>query len=235
MMTSLIPKIKLSDKATWVQSEKIAISSWDLKNYMKYLTNEYFARKKIIVLPIIPDDYFLDLGKLIKKLITQYEKDRFVFVSNDCSCYNDLPEDCEEELEDLYTVNSFLFEDFLIDVGMLKGYNKETYEQTRKTLSDHVSLYMIYLTGEIRSNPKYFKVNEWLLNTFPNGLDKGVLLHGCPMSQFPTLKHCHLDIRGVITAGHIGDAIYRGNPTWKRETRIKKAWENWSTAFQTGV
>ena len=230
----LIPKIKLSDKVTWVESQKMAVSSWDLKNYLPKLKLDYFREKHIVVLPIIPDDYYLDLEKLLKKILTVFPRNRLTFVSHDCACYNDLPEDCEDELQGMDILNESLFEKFLIDVGLLKGYNKDVYEQTRQTLSKHVSLYMVYLTGEIRSNPKYFRVNEWLLKTFPNGLDKGVLLHGCPMSQFKTLKDSHLDIRGVITASFIGDAIYRGNRAWKRETRIKKSWEKWLSAFQTG-
>ena len=44
------------------------------------------------------------------------------------------------------------------------------------------------------------------------------------MKDIPKLD---IKIKGIITAGHIADAIFRGNRHYKRETRIINAWDRW--------
>ena len=227
----LIPKVKLSDRATWINADIVAISTLDLRDYLPKVSDVFFKKKIIIILPIIPDDYYLDLEKTLGKILRKHPREKFLLVSHDCACYNDLPEECEEELEGMEILNSSLFEKYKIDYGLLKGYSKESYEETRLSLFSDVERYMLYLTGEIRSNPRWFNIKSWLLEIFPFGLDKQVLLHGCPISQFSILKEVNIDVEGVITAGFIADAIYRMSRAWKRETRIKKSWQKWQDAF----
>lgn len=228
----LIPKIKISDEATWIDEPTIAIDLLNLNRYKPVLHDPFFAGKEIIVLPIIPDDLYVDLEGCLAELTKEYNRESFLFVSHDCACYNDLPHDCEEELVGLEILNESLFENFKIDIGLLKGFDITTYRETQLSLTGFVDFYMIYLTGEIRSNPRWFKVNEWLSDTFTLGLEKPVYLHGCPLKQISGLDTLGWEIEGVITAGHIADAIYRGPRNYKRKTRIKTAWQKWKAVIE---
>jgi len=153
-----------------------------------------------------------------------------MLTSADCACYTDWPEVWNlEELLLLREENEELFQKYPIQIGILKGFDSSTYYQMRDELAPHVQSYLLYLSGHIRSNPKHFSLLDFFNTNFPRGVEKPVYLHGCPLKQVHDIpKLNHISVQGIITAGHITDAIYRGNPHYKRETRIKKAWKKWS-------
>ncbi len=239
-MIEPIAKVKLTDKTTWVDSGTIAISASELIKYGIRL--RHLQGRKIIVLSIIPDDSEYNFVEILKKFFTRTKgkfirtegKFKSLLTSSDCACYNDMPDWCDEEIQHLIKENQLLIESYpdLVKIGILKGYNTSTYEMIKNTFKA-LPYYLIYLTGEIRSNPRYFSIIKFFQDNFPEGLDKPVYLHGCPLRKLKDLpKLKNIDIKGIITAGHITDAIYRGNPHYNRETRIKTAWTRWSEAIR---
>lgn len=231
-MIEPIAKIKLNDKSTWVDSETIAISASELTKYGKRLNQ--FQDKKIIVLSIIPDDSEYNFVEILEKFFIRTEgKFKPLLTSSDCACYNDKPDWCDEEIQYLIKENQLLIDSYpnLVKIGILKGYNTSTYEKVKTTLRA-LPYYLIYITGESRSNPKYFSLVKFFQDNFPDGLDKPVYLHGCPFKQLKDIPKLNIEVKGIITAGHIADAIYRGNPHYTRETRFKTAWNKWSMAIR---
>lgn len=233
---NLIPKVKISDKATYVKAETIAVSVEEFLNlHKRFLKHEYFEEKKVIVLSIMPDEAinYYSYSDLLVKLTSKIDLNRLILMSADCMCYQSEPEICEDEITYMLEENHELFERFDVQIGMLKGHNFETYYHTALALTDNIKDYMIYLTGEIRSNPRHFNLVKWVKKFLPKGLDKPVYFHGCPKSQFKHLKEIDLNVKGIITAGHISDAIYRSNPRYKRETRIRKSWDVWVSTLES--
>ncbi len=228
-MIQAIPKVKLTDKATWVPSALIAISADDLKKYGKrFMSQEYFQKRTAIVLSIIPDDFEFGYVELLEQFLAKYQPTNLILTSVDCACYTDQPAWCEEELVYLHEDNTLLFQRYPIQIGILKGYDRATYERIRQALAPHVEAYLLYISGEARSHPRGFSLLKFIKTHFPEGLDKPVYLHGCPIKQMGDIPQLPLTVKGIITAGHIADAIYRGNPHYKRGTRIQKAWTKWS-------
>lgn len=234
-----IPKIRLTDKTTWMEAETVAISAVELYRYGKRLeTQEYFRDRKVIILGILPDESEYNYEMLLDHFFDRVKPIAHVIITTaDCACYNDMIEWANDELKILQIVNQELLQRFLAHIGILKGYDASTYRMIQDSLKDQpgIKAYLVYITGELRSNPRYFSLQEFFNTNFPQGLDKPVYLHGCSiklMKQIPKLK---VDVQGIITAGHITDAIYRGNPHYKRETRINKSWEKWNKAIQNIV
>lgn len=230
-MIKAIPKVNLRDKATWLEENTIAVSAVELPKYGKRLfAEEYFRRRDIILLAIIPDDFsqsYLTLLETWTRRNNSLIPPNIRFTSCDCACYTDMPELCEEELEYLREDNRELFERYRIRIGILKGYNAQSYERIRKSLCATVDYYLLYLTGEIRSNPRWFSLPKFFEENFPGDLDKPVYLHGCSLKHLEDIQKLDIKVEGVITGSHIATAIYKGNPHYRRETRIFQAWQKY--------
>ena len=91
---------------------------------------------------------------------------------------------------------------------------------------------MLYITGESRSDPRHFSLKAFIDEKFPNGLDKSVFLHDSSLIQMKDIPKLGIKVRGIISAGHIANAIYRGHRKFKRATRITQSWGEWSQAIQ---
>jgi len=232
-----IAKIKLNDKATWVNSDPIAVSAGELLKYGKRLENfDYFSQKTILVLSIIPDDFDFSYVELLEGFFKKVkDKKNLILTSSDCACYQDKQKWCDEELDYLMVDNKELLENYPFSIGLLKGYDADSYEKVRKSLEKKVQNYLVYISGESRSNPRYFSLSKFFQEKFPSGLDKSVYLHGCSLKQMQDIPKLNITMKGIITAGHITEAIYRGNPHYKRETRIKSTWNKWEQAIKSVV
>ncbi len=234
-----IPKIRLTDKTTWMEAETVAISAMELYRYGKRLeTQEYFRDRKVIILGILPDESEYSYEMLLDQFRYKVKTiAKVILTTNDCACYNDMIEWANDELKILQKVNKRFLEIYNPEIGILKGYDASTYRMIQDSLKDEsgISAYLVYITGELRSNPRYFSLQEFFTTNFPQGLDKPVYLHGCSIKLMKQIPKLQVEVKGIITAGHITDAIYRGNPHYKRETRINKSWGKWEKAIQNIV
>ncbi|GAG80479.1 unnamed protein product, partial [marine sediment metagenome] len=109
-MLEAIPKVKMNDKATWIETNIIAISAAELFKYKKRLQYDYFQQKKVILLSIIPDDFDLNYSHVFNSLPKESIQD-LILTSFDCACYRDKSEWCNEELDYLIKDNNDLFKD----------------------------------------------------------------------------------------------------------------------------
>jgi len=231
-----IPNIKLNDKSTWINSDEIALNIYNAGKYRTRLLGPYIqTRKKIYLMSVIPDEDEWDYSYYIRRIeeILGEIPSNFVLSSSDCTSYDEEPEWCLENLELLERDNEILFDFYNLTLGMLAGYNADSYELTRKMLDrPQITHYVLYITGYLRSNPRGFSLVKWIEETFPNGLNKPVFLYGCSLKQALDIPNLDIEVSGIISSGFITDAIYRMNPHWRRETRITKAFENWKTKIE---
>ncbi len=230
-MIEPIPIVKLNDKASWIENKTIAVSAFDLIKHGKRLSQ--FKKKKIIVLSIIPDFFDDSYRKLLDNGLKEIkERENLILTSSNCTIYTDKPEWGKEELEDMFEDNNELFENYKIKIGVLKGYNTESYERTRKSLEKYVQAYLLCITEENRNNPRYFSLLNFIQNNFPEGLDKPLYLQGCTLKQMKAIPRLNIKIKGIITSGHLIDSVFRDHRKIKRATRITQSWSKWSQAIR---
>ena len=202
-----IPNIKVNDRSTWIDSEEIALNCYNAGQYRTRLLNPYFiTKKKIYLMSVIPDEDEWDYGyylRRIEDLIGEFPSN-YVLSSSDCTCYDEEPEWCYENIELMERDNEVLFDFYNITLGMLAGINADSYEQTRLMLNrPEITHYVLYISGYSRSNPRGFSLSKWVNDIFPDGLNKPVYLYGCSLKQARDIPDLPIKVDGIISSGFI--------------------------------
>ncbi len=235
-MIQLIPKINLSDSSTWVNpAEIICVSSMELARASHYLVEkEYFQTKTIVISGVIPDEVDITYSELLENLPSG---NNYIFTTADCATYEDsTAEDREEEIFLMLEENQELFEKYPDQkfIGLLKGVTAEEYKWVYDELKNHCDEFMIYLSGYIRSNPRYFNLPKLLNKILPSGFDKVLWTYGFNEGSLKYLSEIRkkYNIQKAITESYRTKAAYEGNPHYTRKVRIKKAWDKKLEIFQ---
>lgn len=226
-MIEPIPLVKLYDKQTWIENKTIAVSAFDLIRHGERL--KQFRGKKIIVLSIISDYFDYSYRNFLDEVLKEVKgRKNLILTSSNCTIFKEFPEWGKEELEFMFEDNNELFEKYSVAIGLLKGFNADSYEQTRKSLEKYVQAYLLYLTEENRNNPRHFSIIKFFQTNFPEGLNKPLYLQGCTLKQMQDIPKLGINVKGVITSGHLIDSAFRGYRNYKRVTRINKNWARWA-------
>lgn len=226
----LIPKINLSDSKTWVEpTQSVCISIMDLKRGFRYLEREYFENKKIIISGILPDEYnvkYLDLLEdLQSKHLNQYH-----LTTADCATYDSMSQ--QERIKQIQTMlgqNYKLFKRYPGKkfIGILAGTTSKEYEWTYAQLKPHCESYLLYLTGYIRSNPRYFNLLELLERILPRGFKEPLYCYGFNNASIQYLSEIQKkwNLAFAISESYRTEAVFSGGTHYRRETKMKIAWK----------
>lgn len=225
----LIPKISLTDSKTWVEpTDSICISILEVERGQRYLEKEYFQNKTIILSGIIPDEIpwkYVDYVDEIASILDN----RFVLTTADCATYESMNEQERiTEINQMLEQNKLLFARYPDQkfIGIIAGINAQEYEQTYNSLKDHCQEFMVYLTGYIRANPRYFNLPLLLNQILPDGFNKPLICYGFNNAS---LKHLSTirskwNIQSAISESYRTMAVFSGGHHYRRETKMRLAW-----------
>ena len=243
----IIPKIHFRDKSTYFDEKVLCIPSNELYRKLEtnkvHLEKEYFIHKDLIISSIFPDENEFSYTDYLEKL--PY-KNNYFLMSVDCATYEDSTEEIRNDELFFWREENLLLKDYLKDnawefqrlklIGLLKGIDnveyKESFDFLEKTFNP--KSYLIYLSGNIRSNPGHFNAYEYLKKIFPGGFHKPLFLYGFNPGSIQDLKllKLHFSLVGVISETYHANAIYRSNLHYSRKVRMKKSWEKYKKLFE---
>ena len=238
-MIHLFPKISLTDTKTWVEpADLVCISAMELPRAAHYLVEKkYLLSKTVLISGIIPDESEYLYSELLGYLP---DRDNLLLTTSDCATYLDNEkEDREENISFMLEENAELFANYkkFKFIGLLKGVTADEYEWVFSELKDHCKEFMLYLSGYIRSNPRWFNLPDLLHEILPNGFKYPLWSYGFNNGSVKYLSELQKDynIQNAITESYRNMAVYEGNPHYSREVRMQAAWEKKLNFFQSNV
>lgn len=226
----LIPKINLSDSKTWVNpTNSVCVSISDVKRGKRYFSHDYFQDKNIIISGILPDEYSIKYIDLLEELQSTLD-DRFILTTADCATYDSMNQQQRiNQIQGMLGQNHKLFKNYPARefIGILAGTTDKEYNWTYNQLKPYCQGYLLYLTGYIRSNPRYFNLSELLQRILPNGIKEPIWCYGFNNASIQHLPEIlkKWNLRYAITESYRTDAVFSGGSHYRRETKMKIAWE----------
>lgn len=242
--TDIIPRLEFGrrDCRSFVDCQTVCIPAYDVYENIilntKKLSMEYFQNKQIIISSVMPDETEYSYLDYLNRLPLQKD---YILMTPDCGLYDDLPLDWRDEEIALWHESLHAFKEYLVSnnynnptVALLKGSSHQelqsAYEYLRNIFDP--GAYMIYLSGDIRSNPRNFDVWTFLQKRLPD-FKQPLYIYGFnKKSRINLDKILHTyTINGIISSSFILEARFKGNQKHPYTTRAKKTWENYQRMF----
>ena len=231
MTLHIIPKIHLRDPKTWVEADIICINVSELystaKKNVEVFKNDYFENKEIIWSSIFADEYQMTYYGILRKFGDFFNLNfKNMFMTSDGAVYDDMvEEDRSYELASIREQNNQL-QDILPNssniIKIIKGSSFQEYHffyEYLQSFYPNSNNYLVYLTGSIRSNPKFFSALGFLKEKMPffNPNQHILYCYGFNKSSIKDLKELQrkFNLSGIISESFIAHAQYRGNRTYQ--------------------